>query len=148
MWENPVLADGTLGFYRLWLFITGLLSVTGGRWWEAVLGDSVQSLTVPPCWCWEPCSAAFSLWLVDAGTLCLGETLESPAVWCWQCPEVGLVKLACSCSSCFWLVFLAALECAFTGSPHPFLGQLDCAQGWLHRQGSCVRCLSPTPAWH
>lgn len=33
-----MLAEGTLGFYSLWLFISLLLSVTGGRWWQAVLG--------------------------------------------------------------------------------------------------------------
>lgn len=69
IWENPVLADGTLGFYSLWLFITGLFLVTGDRWVGSSACDSVQSLTVPACRCWDPCSAALSLWSVDAGTL-------------------------------------------------------------------------------
>lgn len=86
IWENPVLADGTLGFYSLWLFITGLFLVTGDRWWEAVpVTQSSPSLflragagtpALLPCLCGRlmqaPCCTA----------LYLGETLESPAVWC------------------------------------------------------------------
>lgn len=66
--------------------------------------DSVQSLTVPACWCCGPCSAAFSLSLVDTGAfctaLCLGEVCYNSQVA--HNPSRGTV--------------------------------LGCVQGWLHRK--------------
>lgn len=101
-----MLADGALDFCRLWLFITVLLSVTVGMWWEVAPGtQSSLSLflhagaggpALLPSLCGRLIQAP------SCTALCLAEALESP--------EVGLGSLACSCSYYSWLVFLAALE--------------------------------------
>lgn len=76
----------------------------------------------------------------------LDEALEGPAAWCWQRPEAGPGRLACSRSPgisgwCSWLPRRAA------GSPYPFLGRLPLVVRRGGRTGM-LHPLSAAPARH
>lgn len=128
-----MLADGTLDFCRLWLFITALLSVTRGMWWEAALGtQSSPSLFLHAGPALLPSLCA---WLMQAPSALPCVWVRHWRPWCWQCPQVGWegwpVPAPVISGWCSWLPWNAHSQVAHTPSRGT---ALDCVQGGLHRK--------------